>query len=744
MMLRKIIFLTCWFSCGAIAFGTNFWNDLPALKKNVLLYPELANPDQNACFNVTFNDHYKKISAYYWYSNIMHVFNQLIGRHVQTIDWPAQDFAQLLEQASILQKKQKDATREITPQPATTIIVIGPLHGAIHSLARIFSHLESINLMYKDLSLKQQCYLVFLGNSINQSPYSLDTLAIIAKLIVQNPGHVMLLKGPHEANSSWHYNSLGRELATKVPVKNVPVIEKMLDGFFSSLNTMLKLHYINRHTIPSSVLLSCSGYDALKLPLTPTITTQIKGDLFDIMYRISNGLRYAEAERGVTTWALLSCPVSLYQSCYHYTNDSFAILTATKQYNDWLLTHYTRNTKTDTPFEKYYYNAMTGQQYSETQAQELINSNQKPLAPVNSAALDQGNEIVIGSLLSLTRNIRDLGNLTRKGLTLCFNRENHEHGGINHKFIRLIALDNEYSDAQTRILAPVLLNTFKTTLCLVSIGTTSSFTMGNFATEHNMLLLFPYTGGDMIRTAKIPGIINLRTSYANEAIALVDYAVQTLKKKKLAIFYQDDSFGYASRDAALARLKNSYQIQQVVTASYPTNTIKVAQAVEKIKSYFPEAIFFFAVQQSAEEFIRLYGLHELANISLLGISPLTEAFKKNLQDLGLRLFMSRVVPNPVHSDLPIAKEFRETLTKYAPDEPINDTIFEAYINAQFLLDTLKNIAEPFTIDKLANYLTGIQRVNYKGLSLNFDPKTRTLMHNVWLDDGNTWHQISVT
>lgn len=743
MMLPKNVFKFCLLCYGSTMFGVAFWNDLPGIQKMSQSNQEFVVSDNADCFNISFDNYYKKLSNMNWYDWIMRIFERLIGKEEQSIEWPAAEFAQLLEQAVIAQKKQKDTIIELTPKPATNFIVIGPLYGAFQALARIFSQLDSMGFLYKDVSLKQQCYLVFLGDCINKSPYSLETLAVIAKLIIQNAGKVIVLKGPQETDMYWKQGSLGKELDIKIPSKMRPTIEKLLTTFFDTLNNTLTLHYLNRHSEQSSVLLSCKGYDALKIPITSAITTQMKGDIFDVIYHASSGLRYAEAERGVTTWALLSSPIDIYQACYHYSNDSFVVLETTKPYNDWLLTHYMRNIKTGTQFEKFWYNAMTGQQYIESQAHNFVDIDPKPMSPLDTALIDHGNEIVIGAALTLSRNIRDLGFLSRKGLTLCFNRENREHGGINNKFIRLVALDNEYSDAPTRALANVLLNTFKTPLCVSSLGTGATLTLATFAAEHNMLLLFPYTGSDAIRTEKMPCVINLRASYQSEATALVDYALQTLKKKKIAILYQEDGYGRVGRDAALARLKEHYNIENIVSAGYQANTVNVQQAVEKIKNSLPEVIFFFSVQTTSEEFVRIYGLYELANVSLLGISPLTDAFKDHLRDMGLTVFLSRVVPDPVTSDLAIAKEFREALAKYMPDEPVTDTVFEAYINAQFLVDTLKNMSEPFTIEKLATYFTGIKNVNYKGLQLNFDPQTRTLMHDVWIDDGRVWSKVSV-
>ncbi len=68
---------------------------------------------------------------------------------------------------------------------------------------------------------------------------------------------------------------------------------------------------------------------------------------------------------------------------------------------------------------------------------------------------------------------------------------------------------------------------------------------------------------------------------------------------------------------------------------------------------------------------------------------------------------------------------------------------EAYICIDLLLTVLHSIKDEITKEKIINGLSSYKAKNYKGLMLNFDPATRTLLHSLWLSKGSDdWQIIS--
>ena len=110
-------------------------------------------------------------------------------------------------------------------------------------------------------------------------------------------------------------------------------------------------------------------------------------------------------------------------------------------------------------------------------------------------------------------------------------------------------------------------------------------------------MLFPYTGSTLLRNKNLKNIIHARCSYASESFTLINSILPLLKKKKIAIFYQDDEFGLEAVVGARAILKK-HNIQELCLAPYERNTINIETAVENIKKFNPEAIHFISVKNT--------------------------------------------------------------------------------------------------------------------------------------------------
>ena len=61
---------------------------------------------------------------------------------------------------------------------------------------------------------------------------------------------------------------------------------------------------------------------------------------------------------------------------------------------------------------------------------------------------------------------------------------------------------------------------------------------------------------------------------------------------------------------------------------------------------------------------------------------------------------------------------------------------EAYISTSIFIDALAKIDLPITNQKIAGYLEGLKNYDYQGLTLTFNPQTRSLSNALWLEDNN--------
>ncbi|MFA6264077.1 MAG: metallophosphoesterase [Candidatus Babeliales bacterium] len=105
--------------------------------------------------------------------------------------------------------------QKIVVKPGAKILILGDLHGSVHSLLRNLRRLCILGFMNEQFKLKKDTYLVALGDYSNLGRYGAEVLYLLVRLFVKNPDHVVLLHGNHddgEINKIW---GLKTELVTK-------------------------------------------------------------------------------------------------------------------------------------------------------------------------------------------------------------------------------------------------------------------------------------------------------------------------------------------------------------------------------------------------------------------------------------------------------------------------------------------------------------------------------------------------
>ncbi len=80
----------------------------------------------------------------------------------------------------------------IEKEPNKPFIIVGDLHGDLHSLKHILSKINERALSKGELTL------VFMGDYVDRGPNQLETLLSVLKLKVLYPRNVVLLRGNHE------------------------------------------------------------------------------------------------------------------------------------------------------------------------------------------------------------------------------------------------------------------------------------------------------------------------------------------------------------------------------------------------------------------------------------------------------------------------------------------------------------------------------------------------------------------
>ncbi len=709
---------------------------------------------------------------------------QLIGVQEEP-KWSPEDFKSLMQK--LVTKREHNALtgniiQKITPPAGANVVVWGDVQGAFHSLVRDLVKLEGLGIITNDFKVRGNNYLAFNGDVIDRSPHILETLTLVMRLMQVNPRKIFYIRGNHESKDHWHDYGLKRELqvrARHLSKEKIP-LNSLIKRFFFTLPLALYLksghgeqasfvrisHYgreyglLDESYFPAFLHKKDNGKPRLfklvnrkKTRDKVDMKALIKGISRSTSYQPTDGLTLLSPERGATTWTLLSAPTSTYRILYEFFNDAFSIIKVKPSIDEWEINLYHQDVRDMQGFGVEKYNLLSGQRIIEgeapvkkevaptgekkpgvkkkvTPSKTLRMSDVPALAPVVPKT-DKG--LVLGASVDLSKTSAGLGKRLVEGLSLRINKENRA-GGIRGERVNIIVLDDEYTPHLTDRNVDEFLKKHHTPLVLTPLGTPTTESLLKKVKKKEILVLFPYTGASIFRTPELPHIINYRTSYANEALALLEYALDTLQLSRFAFFYQDDSYGLAPLVASRNILKNR-GITEWVEASYLRNEVKVEKAAEKIKEFNPEAILFFSTYAPSAELIRKIDVRHLTGKTLMGISFLTDRFRKFIEAKGQNFIISRVVPNPDTSELPLVKEYRDDMEEIHHGRRLTVDSLEAYINVSVLFNVVKGIKGEINPVSIIAGIESLKDYDLKGLKLNFDPKTRELSKDVWLDVG---------
>lgn len=723
---------------------------LGSLKKYAAIAPEHPKPNGTNWLNPDYTSFYYQNRATLW-KRLRHKIKNFFSRNDKTY-WVPDIFECYLEKLLNHGHEIASFNNEILKlniNKSTRIVVWGDLKGAFHSLCRDLEELKHQGIIDDSLEIVQKnYYLVINGDAINRSPYVMETLVIIFYLILKNPKHVIYTCGNHESKNLWHNYQLAKELKIRARYLSsapIPLGDEMTKLF----SILPKAFYLRVTHKNKPAIIRLSHFTAPELEYEEAcyanflfdnkhpgeleglringeklpdpffkVDVLVRGINRTVGYQRMASIELLPPENGATTWSLVSSPTSCYQILYRFYDDCFAILSIENQLDNCILTLFQQDVRNLNGFTKTNFSLYYGFELYDTAAWKKI-KNKK--------------ELLLGSSLDLSRTPSILGKRLFEGLTLGLNLVNQHHLKRDY-FFHQIFLDDQYTPPMARQNVNRLLEVYNTDIILAPLGTPTVESFLPLVEEKKILVLFPYSGASIFRRADLTNFIHYRTSYSSEAKTLVHYAINFCALKRIAFFYQDDSYGQSALEGAKEEAAK-YDLVETIDIPYQRNIPNVDEAAAKILGFNPNAIFFFSTSTQAIALAHKLSVNYLVSKKLFGISFLTDAFRDFLKNCGLELTLSRVSPS-VNSDLEIAEEFRRLAKEFNFHHAFNEDSLEGFINIQILDEVVHKISGEVTKEKIIAQMEQIRDYYFKGLILNFDPITRELSKNVWIDLGN--------
>lgn len=295
--------------------------------------------------------------------------------------------------------------------------------------------------------------------------------------------------------------------------------------------------------------------------------------------------------------------------------------------------------------------------------------------------------ILVGISLPLTGHASYLGLGIVTGMNAYFRHVNSQ-GGIHGRKIKCVAYDDDYNPPLMISNVRRMIDKDRVFALIGLVGTPTTLTVVEQCEKQRIPLLFPFTGAFELRQPIKNYVLNLRPSYWDEGAAAVDYFLKQ-GKRRIAVFYQNDAYGFNGRDGVERRLIK-YDLGLAGEASYIRGESDVVSQVQEIKKSNPDVVVMIGTADPCSAFILeavRQGMKDVlfSNVSFVGGHELA----KRLPDCKATVFVTQVFPSVSDTSLPAVREYRQLMQTFFPATEPDQVSLEGFLNAKLFVEALK-------------------------------------------------------
>ena len=337
-------------------------------------------------------------------------------------------------------------------------------------------------------------------------------------------------------------------------------------------------------------------------------------------------------------------------------------------------------------------------------------------AETNEEPASAGQPIPFGQSAAFSGPAQELGRDMRIGIEAAF-QEANRRGGVHGRPLELHSLDDRYEPELAIENTRSLIQSGVFAL-IGAVGTPTSRAAVPVAASAGVPYVAPFTGAAFLRDTRGQGehVLNLRASYDDETEAMVARLLGDLGIERIAVMYQDDSFGRAGHHGVQQALQRR-GMAPVAVGVYPRNTTAVKTALLDVRAGDPGAVILVGAYQPVAALIswaRHIGFDPVfITISFVG----SNALARQLGGDGTGVFVTQVVPFP-DGDHPVVPAYQQALREFAPEAAAGFVSLEGYLAGRLAIAALER-CEGLDRECFLGSLRSEDRVDIDGFPLRY-------------------------
>jgi ABC-type branched-subunit amino acid transport system substrate-binding protein len=338
--------------------------------------------------------------------------------------------------------------------------------------------------------------------------------------------------------------------------------------------------------------------------------------------------------------------------------------------------------------------------------------------------------IVFGQSAAFKGPAAALGLGMRQGILAAFEEANAA-GGVNGRKLELVSYNDGYEPNRAIENTKRLIQEDEVFALIGEVGTPTSKAAQPIATDAKVPFIGPFTGAEFLRSPYKRTVVNVRASYYQETEAMVERLVKDLGVSRIAILYQDDSYGRAGLAGVELALDKRGMVL-VAQGTYKRNTTAVKRAVLSIRKGKPEAVIMIGAYKPCAEFIKVarkVGLDaKFLNVSFVG----SIALAKELAESGEGVVVTQVVPFPEDAGNPLVARYHKALENQSPGAEAGFVSLEGFLVGRLTVSILEHLGDTVTRAGFLGKIAEIGSFDLDGIQLTYGPEDNQGMDQVFL------------
>ena len=350
--------------------------------------------------------------------------------------------------------------------------------------------------------------------------------------------------------------------------------------------------------------------------------------------------------------------------------------------------------------------------------------------------------VLFGQSAAFSGPAQALGNEMRLGIQAAFQEQN-QAGGVHGRMLELSTLDDQYEPHLAYSNTLNLINREGVFALIGEVGTPTSRSASPLANAQGVPFIAPFTGAGFLREAELENVVNLRASYHQEAEEMVARLTEDLGITRVAVMYQNDSYGQSGLDGVTDALAKR-NLAPVASWYYQRNSDAVKAAVFNIVEANPEAVIMIGAYAPVAKAITV--AREDIDPIFMAVSFVgSNALAQELGPDGAGVYVTQVVPLPDDTGVPVVAAYRAALQALDANAVPGFVSLEGYLAGRLAIVGLEQCGRDVSRACFLNALRNSGTIDLEGMTLQYGPGDNQGSDAVFVtvigDDGN-YHLVS--